>query len=211
MDTLQATAPASASRPCGPRHRTDRGRPHTGPADQAVPGQPLLHDVRCTIITRVYTSGGLVGEAYNGDTDAEQAWIVKIITDEIVPQPARPLGPEHRGLLGGDAARRPTTSCGTARSRCRRWPASTARSGTCSARPSACRCTSSGVATGTGCRRSASAATTATTRPTWPARSSTYLGARLRGLQVQGRSAGRREQDARRTSSPARPRATTSC
>jgi D-galactarolactone cycloisomerase len=41
---------------------------------------------RCTIVTRVYTSGGLVGEAYNGDTDAEQSWIVRIITDEITPQ-----------------------------------------------------------------------------------------------------------------------------
>lgn len=41
---------------------------------------------RCTIITRVYTSGGVLGEAFNGDTDAEQATIVKIITDEIVPR-----------------------------------------------------------------------------------------------------------------------------
>lgn len=40
---------------------------------------------RCTIVTRVYASGGLVGEAYNGDTDAEQPLIVKIITDEITP------------------------------------------------------------------------------------------------------------------------------
>lgn len=40
---------------------------------------------RCTIITRVYTSGGLVGEAFNGDTDVEQAVIVGIITDEITP------------------------------------------------------------------------------------------------------------------------------
>jgi D-arabinonate dehydratase len=40
---------------------------------------------RCTIVTRVYTSCGLVGESYNGDTDAEQSWIVSIITDEIIP------------------------------------------------------------------------------------------------------------------------------
>jgi L-alanine-DL-glutamate epimerase-like enolase superfamily enzyme len=40
---------------------------------------------RCTIVTRVYASGGLVGEAYNGDTDAEQPLIVKIINDEITP------------------------------------------------------------------------------------------------------------------------------
>lgn len=40
---------------------------------------------RCTIITRVYTSSGLIGEAYNGDTDEEQARIVGIIRDEIAP------------------------------------------------------------------------------------------------------------------------------
>jgi D-arabinonate dehydratase len=40
---------------------------------------------RCTIVTRVYTSGGVVGEAFNGDTDAEQATILRIITDEITP------------------------------------------------------------------------------------------------------------------------------
>jgi D-arabinonate dehydratase len=40
---------------------------------------------RCTIVTRVYTAGGLVGEAYNGDTDAEQSTIVRILTDEITP------------------------------------------------------------------------------------------------------------------------------
>lgn len=40
---------------------------------------------RCTIVTRVYASGGLTGEAYNGDTDAEQAWITRIITDELIP------------------------------------------------------------------------------------------------------------------------------
>jgi len=40
---------------------------------------------RCTIITRVYTAGGVVGEAFNGDTDAEQATILGILTDEITP------------------------------------------------------------------------------------------------------------------------------
>ena len=41
---------------------------------------------RCTIVTRVYTAGGIVGEAFNGDTDAEQPLIVAIITDEIAPR-----------------------------------------------------------------------------------------------------------------------------
>lgn len=40
---------------------------------------------RCTIVTRVHAAGGLTGEAYNGDTDAEQPEIVRIITDEITP------------------------------------------------------------------------------------------------------------------------------
>jgi len=41
---------------------------------------------RCTIVTRIHTRNGLVSEVYNGDTDAEQAVIVDIIRDEIVPQ-----------------------------------------------------------------------------------------------------------------------------
>jgi D-galactarolactone cycloisomerase len=41
---------------------------------------------RCTIVTRVHTSGGVVGEAYNGDTDAEQPVIVAIVRDEIAPR-----------------------------------------------------------------------------------------------------------------------------
>lgn len=40
---------------------------------------------RCTIITRVRTSDGVVGEAYNADTDDEQANVLAIIRDEISP------------------------------------------------------------------------------------------------------------------------------
>lgn len=40
---------------------------------------------RCTIVTRLYTSDGLVSEVYNGDTDDEQDIIVGIIRDEIAP------------------------------------------------------------------------------------------------------------------------------
>jgi L-alanine-DL-glutamate epimerase-like enolase superfamily enzyme len=40
---------------------------------------------RCTIITRVRTSDGVVGEAYNADTDEEQHEILGIIHDEIAP------------------------------------------------------------------------------------------------------------------------------
>jgi len=40
---------------------------------------------RCTIITRIRTSDGLIGEAYNADSDEEQAEILGIINDEIAP------------------------------------------------------------------------------------------------------------------------------
>jgi L-alanine-DL-glutamate epimerase-like enolase superfamily enzyme len=40
---------------------------------------------RCTVITRVRTSDGLVGEAYNADTDEEQSAVVAIIHNEIAP------------------------------------------------------------------------------------------------------------------------------
>lgn len=40
---------------------------------------------RCTIVTRLYTRGGVVGEVYTGDTDAEQDVIVRIIHEELAP------------------------------------------------------------------------------------------------------------------------------
>ncbi len=40
---------------------------------------------RCTIITRIRTSDGLIGEAYNADSDEEQTEILQIINDEIAP------------------------------------------------------------------------------------------------------------------------------
>ncbi len=40
---------------------------------------------RCTIITRLYTRDGVVGEVYTGDTDAEQDVIVRIIHEELAP------------------------------------------------------------------------------------------------------------------------------
>ncbi len=40
---------------------------------------------RCTIITRIRTSDGVIGEAYNADTDEEQQEVLSIIHDEIAP------------------------------------------------------------------------------------------------------------------------------
>ena len=55
------------------------------PLDRLFQGSHYSMSTRCTIVTRVHTSNGLVSEVYNGDTDAEQAVIVGIIRDEIVP------------------------------------------------------------------------------------------------------------------------------
>ena len=40
---------------------------------------------RCTIITRIITEEGIVGESYNADADEEQPAIVRIIHDELEP------------------------------------------------------------------------------------------------------------------------------
>jgi L-alanine-DL-glutamate epimerase-like enolase superfamily enzyme len=40
---------------------------------------------RCTIITRVHTCDGVVGEVYTGDTDAEQDALLRIIHEELAP------------------------------------------------------------------------------------------------------------------------------
>src|SRR5260370_602530 len=40
---------------------------------------------RCTIVTRLYTHEGIIGEVYTGDTDAEQDIIVRIIHEELAP------------------------------------------------------------------------------------------------------------------------------
>ena len=41
---------------------------------------------RCTIVTRVRTSEGIVGEAYNADEDEPQSEILAILRDEVAPR-----------------------------------------------------------------------------------------------------------------------------
>lgn len=41
---------------------------------------------RCTILTRVYTDAGIVGESYNGDEEDGQAVVLRIIGEEIAPR-----------------------------------------------------------------------------------------------------------------------------
>jgi D-galactarolactone cycloisomerase len=63
------------------------------PLERTYRGSHYKMTHRSTIITRVYTAGGLMGEAYAGDEDAGLAEIDGIIHDEIAP-----------ALLGQDAS-----------------------------------------------------------------------------------------------------------
>ena len=55
------------------------------PLERVYRGSHYKMTHRSTIITRVFTAGGLVGEAYAGDEDAGLAEIDGIIHDEIAP------------------------------------------------------------------------------------------------------------------------------
>ncbi len=59
--------------------------PLSMPLPRTFRGSNYYMTHRCTIITRVYTSAGIVGEIYNGDEFETQAEVVKIILDEIQP------------------------------------------------------------------------------------------------------------------------------
>ena len=73
---------------------------------------------RCTIITRVHLSGGIVGEAFNGDTDAEQDSIVSIIVDDArSAEPVLPSSFDRDALstrIGCDFGGVPPAGCGPA-------------------------------------------------------------------------------------------------
>lgn len=56
------------------------------PLARRFSGSAYSMDNRCTIITRLHTRDGVVSEVYNGDTDAEQDILVRIIHDEIAPR-----------------------------------------------------------------------------------------------------------------------------
>ena len=56
------------------------------PLDRVYRGSYYSMHNRCTIITRVHTADGAIGESYNGDADDEQAQVLAIIADEIAPQ-----------------------------------------------------------------------------------------------------------------------------
>ena len=62
---------------------------------------------RTTIITRLYTTDGLVSEVYNGDTDDEQSLVVGIIHDELAP---RIIGRSATDPEGAWTAMEPSTN-----------------------------------------------------------------------------------------------------
>lgn len=55
------------------------------PLNRVYRGSKYSMQNRCTIITRILTHQGVVGEVYTGDTDDEQHVILKIIQDELAP------------------------------------------------------------------------------------------------------------------------------
>jgi D-galactarolactone cycloisomerase len=59
--------------------------PVRAPLTRKFQGSHYSMTTRCTIVTRVYTACGIVGESYNGDTDEEQPRIVGIIENELAP------------------------------------------------------------------------------------------------------------------------------
>ena len=59
--------------------------PLSMPLPRTFRGSNYFMTHRCTIITRVYTSAGIVGEVYNGDEFETQGEVVRIILEEIQP------------------------------------------------------------------------------------------------------------------------------
>jgi D-arabinonate dehydratase len=59
--------------------------PLSMPLPRTFRGSNYFMTHRCTIITRVYTSAGIIGEIYNGDEFETQGEVVKIILEEIQP------------------------------------------------------------------------------------------------------------------------------
>lgn len=59
------------------------------PLNRVYQGSHYRMTHRSTIVTRVRTSGGIIGEAYAGDEDASLAEIDRIIHDEVAPRVMR--------------------------------------------------------------------------------------------------------------------------
>lgn len=68
------------------------------PLERRFQGSHYSMDARCTLITRVYTSEGVVGLSYNGDEADTQLEIARIITDELAPLVEGMAVPGHAAL-----------------------------------------------------------------------------------------------------------------
>ncbi|VCU71721.1 L-Ala-D/L-Glu epimerase [Pigmentiphaga humi] len=55
------------------------------PLERAATGSTLKLTHRCTIVTRVHTDAGVVGECFNANDDELQADIIRLIHDELEP------------------------------------------------------------------------------------------------------------------------------
>lgn len=55
------------------------------PLPRVFRGSYYQMNSRCTIITRLHTDEGIVGECYNGDEDEQQAAVLAIIQQELAP------------------------------------------------------------------------------------------------------------------------------
>ena len=67
------------------------------PLDRTYRGSYYQMRTRCTVITRIRTSDGIVGEAYNADSDQEQVEVIRIIQDELAPAV---IGRDARNIEG---------------------------------------------------------------------------------------------------------------
>ncbi len=126
------------------------------PLEQEYRGSYYGMRNRSTVLTRVTTRQGVVGEAYAGDEDATLRDIAAVVTNELAPRSS---------AAGSSGFRSRSTSSATAGSASSPSRASTWRSGTRSARSSTVRSGSSGAGTGTRSASTSSAATTAATSP----------------------------------------------
>ena len=83
------TEPASALAPLTPRTLTIREvslTPIVVPLDGVYRGSYYRMENRASVITRVVTDEGIVGEAYAADEDKTLADIVHVIRDEVAPR-----------------------------------------------------------------------------------------------------------------------------
>lgn len=91
MTTVRASrqAPAPATRPppvADARIERIETIPLKVRLDRPAAGSTLKLTHRCTIITRVHTDAGVVGECFNGNDDELQGAIIRLIHDELEPR-----------------------------------------------------------------------------------------------------------------------------